>query len=194
TTEADGRFRLTGLGRDRIVALALEGPAIQHTVLGAVTRPAQATPYPSRVGATFDYVASPSRPIRGVVRDQATGKPVAGVKMSVPQTPSAALTDEDGRFELLGCPKLRGYTVVAQAQIGQPYFAASAWVPDKAGPDPLTVAFDLVSGIPLRGRVTDQATGKPPRAAVVEYYPLFPNPHSPKLTNGITMAASSALI
>src|SRR5262249_57842595 len=44
-TDADGRFRVTGVGRDRIVTLGVEGPGIQHTVLWAVTRPAAETPY-----------------------------------------------------------------------------------------------------------------------------------------------------
>jgi hypothetical protein len=196
TTDADGRFRLTGLGRDRVVHLALEGPAVQHVVLAAVTRPPEAIPKDRRVnGATFDYVASPGRSIRGVVRDKTTGRPVAGVRVcSLPSTP-LAFTDEDGRFEIPGFPRMpQGYPVMAQPQAGQPYFAASTSVPDKPGFDPLTVDVELGSGIPLTGRVTDQATGKPPRAAVVEYYPLFPNTHISRLTHCPATAASSALL
>jgi hypothetical protein len=37
--------------------------------------------------------------------------------------------------------------------------------------------FELLGGLPLRGRVTDQTTGKLPRQAVVEYYPLPSNEH-----------------
>src|SRR5262249_49343590 len=37
------------------------------------------------------------------------------------------------------------------------------------------------------------ATQTPPKTAVLEYYPLFPNPHSSKITNGF-LAASSAFI
>src|SRR5205823_1040264 len=36
-------------------------------------------------------------------------------------------------------------------------------------------------------------TGNPPRTAVVEYFPLFPNPHSAKISNSF-LAASSAVI
>jgi hypothetical protein len=130
-----------------------------------------------------------------VVRDKATGKPVAGVRVCALQNHPPASTDENGRFEILGCPKTpQGYSVMAQPRTGQPYFAARASVPDKPGPDPLTVDLDLASGIPLSGRVTDQATGKPPRAAVVAYYPLFPNAHSSRLTHCSDLAASSALV
>jgi hypothetical protein len=128
------------------------------------------------------------------VRDKATGKPLAGVKMSAQQTNAITLTDHDGRFEILGCPRLeQGYLVMAQPQTSSAYFAALARVPETAGLDPRTVDFDLVSGIPLSGRVTDLTTQKPPRAAVVEYFPLYPNPHSSRISNGF-LAASSTLI
>ena len=192
TTDADGRFRLTGLGRERIVTLALEGPAIPDTFLTAVVRPTDRASARFN-GATFDYVAATVRSIRGVVRDKATGKPVVGVRMSALQAQATTLTDEDGRFEIRSCPKGLGYLVNAQPQLGQPYFAASTCVREKDGPGPLVVDFDLVSGIPLSGRVTDLSTHKPPKTAVVEYYPLAPNPHSFPMMHGL-LAASSAVI
>jgi hypothetical protein len=195
TTEADGRFRLTGLGRDRVVRLALEGPAICQTVLAAATRPAAATPSFGGVsGATFEHVALPSRPIQGVVRDRVTGKPVAGVKISAPGYLSTALTDEDGRYDLPGCPRVERQFVLAESQNGQPYFAAWAQVPDGPGLDPVTANPELVGGIHLHGRVRDGTTQKPPRTAVVDYYPLFPNPHCSRITSASMAAASSALI
>jgi RNA polymerase sigma factor (sigma-70 family) len=194
TTDADGRFRVTGIGRDRIVRLVLEGPSIQHTVLEVASRPSPATPFSLEInGATFEHEALPSRPIRGLVRDQATGKPVPSVLISAFADLPPALTDQDGRYELLGCRKAQSYTVTAQPQSDQPYFAAEAWVEDGPGLDPLTLNFELVSGIPMHGRVTDQSTQKPPRTALVEYYPLFPNVHSSKIANGI-LAASTALV
>jgi RNA polymerase sigma factor (sigma-70 family) len=196
TTDADGRFRVTGLGRDRIVSFVLVGPAIRHTSFTAVTRPSTPALSARRFNsATFEHVAFPSQSIRGVVRDRATGSPVAGVRLFALLDDPPAVTDENGRFEILGCPKMpRGYAIMAQPQAGQPYFAAKTELPDRPGFDPLTVDLDLVSGIPLTGQVTDQATGKPPRAAVVEYYPLFPNTHSSKLRHCPAMAASSALV
>jgi hypothetical protein len=220
TTAADGRFRLTGVGRDRLVSLALEGPAIAHTDLVVTTRPAAAISSSGGIlGATFDCVALPSRTIRGLVRDKATGKPVPGVKVSIETIGPTTFTDQDGRYELLGYPG-PPCVVMAQPQRGQPYFAAAVRLPEKLATDPLTpllpvrlrsaaavrlpeklatdpltADFNLVSGIPLRGRVTNQTTGKPPKRAVVEYYPLFPNPHSAALTNCTKlMPASSALV
>jgi hypothetical protein len=76
---------------------------------------------------------------------------------------------------------------------GQLYFAAEAWVLDRPGLDLFTRDFDLVRGIPVHGQVTEQSTQRAPRAAVVEYYPLFPNAYSAKITAGMA-AASSAVI
>jgi RNA polymerase sigma factor (sigma-70 family) len=195
TTDADGRFRLTGLGRDRIVALAVEGASIQYGLLDAVTRPVAAIPPPRRMnGATFDYVAAPCCSIRGVVGDKATGKPVAGVTMSEQQTIPTALTDKDGRFEIHGCPRLREYLVTAQPNEGQPYFTATTGLSLPSGQDTVTANFDLVTGIILTGRVIDPATQKPPKAAVVEYWPLFPNRHSSRIASPSALPASSASI
>jgi RNA polymerase sigma factor (sigma-70 family) len=194
TTAGDGRFRLTGIGRDRIVRFALEGPGVQRTFLAAATRPSSAVAYPVEFHlATFDYVAPPSRALRGVVRDKATGQPVAGVKMSAQGSLHTSLTDDHGGYEVLVSPLSPGWRLAAQPEGGQPYFAASSWLPDGPGPDPIVADVDLVSGILLHGQVTDRATRKPPKGAVVEYYPLFPNAHSARITNG-PLAASSCLV
>jgi hypothetical protein len=182
---------MTGLGRDRIVNVALEGSKIPDASLPVVTRPSEAIPA-GFTGSTFDYVARPSRSISGVVRDKATGKLLAGVKVTVQR--ATVLTDEDGRFEITGCSKAPGYGVTAQPQSGQPYFSKSVCVKEKAGADPLVVDFNLASGIILSGRVNDASRQKPPRVAVVEYYPLYPNSHTSKLSNGSNLAASSAVM
>jgi hypothetical protein len=124
-----------------------------------------------------------------VVRDKATGKPLAGMRMSAEESQAVTYTDTEGRYEVLGCPKGHNYTITARPQNGQLYFAATKRADNTPGLDPLVVDFDLAGGIALRGRVTDQATGRPPRRAVVEYYPLYPNPHSRPIA-GYPRAAS----
>jgi hypothetical protein len=191
TTGGDGRFRLTGLGRDRLVALSLEGPGITPAVFVAATRPTEAAAPPGARGTPFEYVTAAPRPVRGVVRDRLTGRPVAGVKVSFQLSGATARTDRDGRYELLGPPTPRE-AVVAQPQRGQPYFPAVARLPDAPGPGPLTADFELLGGTPLRGRVTDQATGRPPKRAVVEYYPLAPNDYSAALAGRDRMVPASS--
>src|SRR6202035_273948 len=76
-TDTDGRFRITGLGRDRMVSLALDGPAIRHSSLNAVTRLSTFDAKAAQVyGAVFDHKASPAQSIRGLVSDKETGKPL----------------------------------------------------------------------------------------------------------------------
>src|SRR5262249_32759969 len=95
TTGPDGRFRIDGAGRDRIVVLEFEGPGVERGSLWPMPRlpPPSAGPRPRRSnpeiqpqfhplhGATFDYVAGPSKPIEGVVRLKGTGQPLAGVNV-----------------------------------------------------------------------------------------------------------------
>jgi hypothetical protein len=150
----------------------------------AVNRPTEAAA-PGGRDTSLEYVTAAGRPIRGVVRDRLTGQPVAGVKISLQATgpqPSGPTTrtDRDGRYELLGPVVPFLATVVAQPQCGQPWLAEvqhAKWPAE----GPLTVDFELLGGLPLWGRVTDQATGKPPRRAVVEYYPLPTNVYNAAL-------------
>jgi protocatechuate 3,4-dioxygenase beta subunit len=194
TTTADGRFRLTGLGRNRLITLALEGPAVPHAPLLVFTWPAEnALPSRDVNPATFDYVSITPRPIRGVVRDKSTGQPVAGVKISLESGGPTTLTDQNGRYELISTYRQPTAVVAAEPQRGEPYFAATVRPVDKAVLDPLTADFELMGGIPLRGRVTDGDSDKPPKRAVIVYYPLFPNAHSTSLQQcSSVIAASSA--
>jgi hypothetical protein len=198
TTDADGRFRLTGVGRDRLVSLALEGPAGTTGGVRVVTRPTgSAYDMPRIHGVPFEHVfaTTAAPPIRGVVRDKLTGAPLAGVKISAQVAGLATFTDPQGRYELFDRPTAPHFTVTARAQSGQPYLAAEVQLPRPPGQGPITADFELLRGLPVRGRVLDRATGRPPRRATVEYYPLYPNPHTAALTivNRLT-PVSSALV
>jgi hypothetical protein len=181
TTGPDGRFSLEGLGRERMVFLQVEGPGIHYARLQVMTHPGKpivsTTAFRSlRVhAATFDHFADPSRPIRGVVRDKSTSKPVAGVQISAHFTTHQTTTDKDGRYELLGYPKSKKYELSAVAPAGLPYFTASARFEDTQGLGPLDADIQMVRGIQVRGRVTDKSTGKPIKAGGVAYHPLYPN-------------------
>jgi RNA polymerase sigma factor (sigma-70 family) len=189
TTGTDGRFRLTGVGRERVVQFQLQGPGIQYGPVRALARemkapveprpqkPQEGGPVFTKVfGATFDHAAVPSRPVRGVVRDKMTGRPVAGVEISGMGTTHRTHSDGEGRYELRGCPKSdQGYRV-SFSPAAQLYFSRSVTFPDAPGLGLIEGDIELVGGILARGRVTHQVTGKPIAGARVHYNPLYPNP------------------
>jgi len=59
----------------------------------------------------------------------------------------------------------------------QPYLVSGADVPDTKGLIPVTVDFDLKRGVWIKGRVNNNATGKPIPYGRVEYYALADNQH-----------------
>jgi RNA polymerase sigma factor (sigma-70 family) len=196
TTDAEGRFRITGIGRERLAELKVEGETIQHRVLHVLCRPgadiAALTklnpekaspgipqgPQPAVYGPTFEHVAQPCKTIVGVVKDKATGKPLAGVRIngSAPNhwwgDYAQTTTDDDGRFRLVGVAKAAHYSVSTYA--GQPYLPSQQQVSDSEGLKPLTVDFQVVRGVQVKGRITDKETGKPVFCALW-YFPLADN-------------------
>ncbi len=198
TTGADGRFRLTGIGRERVVSLWIEGPTIATSFveIHARTRPGPTyrlelqrnkPEYGTLVfhGATFDIAAAPMRPIEGIVRDKDTRKPLAGISIRSARFAGNVIsgrdhvrttTGADGRFRLVGMPAGAGNAITANPGPAQPYLGASADVPAGSSPEPARVNFDLKHGVAIRGKVQDKVTGKPV-PAVVEYFVFVDNPH-----------------
>jgi RNA polymerase sigma factor (sigma-70 family) len=187
STGADGRFNLAGIGGERIVRLHVEGPAIATADLEVMTRAAKTVEAAGRRihGASFDYVALASRPIRGVVRDKDTRKPLAGVSVGIggernfdyPEPRWMTVTDKKGRYELLSLAKAPDYRLALKPPAGQLYFQRRAEIRDTQGLAPLTADIDMVQGLTVRGKVTDKATGKPVARCRVEYRPFYPNPY-----------------
>jgi RNA polymerase sigma factor (sigma-70 family) len=207
-TDAEGRFQLKGIGRERIVRLTLDGPTIAHSQVSVRTRPGKPIhaglssddPGEGRLtyyGATFDHVAAPSRPIIGVVRDKDTGKPLPGVRLLSDQFAGTnrggdsrvrTVTDRHGRYRLVGLPKGRGNVIKAAPAAGQPYLQSEREVEDAPGLWPVTVNFDLTRGVVVKGRVLDQATGKPVFANV-QYFVFADNLRSRNVA-GLTVEHS----
>jgi RNA polymerase sigma factor (sigma-70 family) len=190
TTDAEGRFRLTGIGKDRLVQFQVQGPKIQWGPMRAMAREMKAPVEPRKVRfaegpafdpvypATYDHVFQPSRLIRGVVRDKKTGRPIPGIAVHGYGTTDSATTDAEGRFTLDGFGKSAGGAYgMSVRPPGERYFSRSASFPDTPGLGPVEGEIELVSGIVVRGRITHQMIGKPIEGAQVFYNPLVPNPH-----------------
>ena len=135
-------------------------------------------------GARFDFAAAPTKPIVGIVRDQDSGKPLAGVLVSGHESPHRVTNTDDiettsdsqGRFRLVGLPRTMIRRIFAFPAQGQPYLAAAADVPDSPGLEPITVDLPLKRGILIEGRVLDQTTSEPPEAWVF-YHAHRDNPN-----------------
>jgi RNA polymerase sigma factor (sigma-70 family) len=203
TTDAAGRFRLVGIGRNRLVMAQLDGPTIASQRLHILTRPGKAIEAvefegrpeygdPRRVTtyyrANFRHAASPGRPIAGVVRDRDTQKPLAGVTIRSLKLANNPLhymdgqehlrttTDEQGRYRLNGMPKGAGNKVEVSPPGDLPYMAVVVEVPDSPGLDAVTLDVPLKRGVWIEGRITDKVTGQPLQGGV-EYLLQYSNPH-----------------
>jgi RNA polymerase sigma factor (sigma-70 family) len=197
-TGADGKFRLTGVGAERVVILRFEGPTIAISEVYVVTRPCPTIAIPVNKkkpgagkyvyhGPTFDHVVAPTMPIIGTVRAKDTGKPLAGVTIRTMLDSAYGFhdknhyirttTDAAGNYRIVGLPRRAGHYLWVAPAPGQPYLPAprkTAGV--SAGVNPLRVDFELKRGVLIRGRVTDKGTGQPV-PAVVEYFAFEDNPH-----------------
>ena len=171
-TDADGRFRLTGIGRDRIIDIEVEGPAIQSATIHAMTRPGKAISSPPGTfgamtiyPASFEHFIPPGRALNGIVRDKKTKQPLAGVPVCGQDNNTRTTTDAQGRYTLFGFPKSKSYGLTVLAGDKVPYFVTCMQVPDTAGLEPVTADVECVPGIAMRLRLIDKETGKPVRGA-----------------------------
>jgi protocatechuate 3,4-dioxygenase beta subunit len=198
--DEQGRFRLTGVGRERIVGLEVEGPAIETRTIHVLTRweidlsrTNRTSPHhqmliqggytvPIYHGPKFHHLAEPSRPIEGTIADRATGRPLAGVDLraylSGRGTIVEARSGADGRFRFVGLATEGKLRVEARPGKGQPYLRESVERALRSSEEaPVRVDLALTRGVLVRGRVIDGATKRGVRAWV-SYLPYGDNPHA----------------
>jgi hypothetical protein len=194
-TGSDGRFRLRGAGRGRIVLLRIDGPGI--ATQNCVYVLANASPLPNAreaikktapdvafsVNPAFEIFADPTQAIAGVVRDKDSGKPIGGVIVKSNSVASVSgmwndfvrtTTDGQGRYRLVGLPKGPGHTIMAVPPDGDPHLAALAETGRAPFSEPVKVDFNLKRGVLIKGRVTTLGSGLPVRGRV-EYFAAWSN-------------------
>jgi beta-lactamase regulating signal transducer with metallopeptidase domain/protocatechuate 3,4-dioxygenase beta subunit len=198
TTDAEGRFEIRGLGRDRIANLRIVGPQISVAVVQVVTRPMQTVRVRLRnrgggpagklprvfYGSQFEFVAEPGVPVEGRVTDEETGVPIAGVivasdRLLVPTSLwsdglLSAVSDAKGRFKLEGLP-LNDENTLRVFPLDLPYLSAGDLSLPRGKP-PASISRDikLRRGVWAVGHVLDAKTGKPVRGNVF-YTPFHSN-------------------
>lgn len=194
--DADGRFELPGIGRDRMVQLEITSPEVLTTRIQVMSRDTEdvgimldgfggeGKPTQMIYGANFSAKLTPGLTVTGVVRDRETKQPVAGMwvthrgynPLTAPaQATDAVVTDVNGRFTLRGLnPKLLEYekestrSITAIPQPGVQYLRAGTFFEK----DKDTV-IETVRGIGYRLMVVDE-DGKTVNAKV-EYQRINPN-------------------
>lgn len=200
-SDADGNVRLSGVGRERIAGLLIDGPGIASAVdVSARTRPGPTLVIPigrrfptmgvrTCFGSDFQYVARPSVPIVGTVQDKDTGKPMSGVtiqgyKLAGIPAPDYVVrfyfkttTDDQGRYRLTGLPVGKDNALLAVPPKDEPYLLSKKRADTAGAEDPSQVDFELKRGIWIRGRITDAKTGAPVPSCAVDYYVFLDNPY-----------------
>jgi RNA polymerase sigma factor (sigma-70 family) len=194
TTGPDGRFRITGIGRDRGVDIGVTGDSIDGLVAYAVTSsdpahaPIAGEQKSTLLGPRFDLVVDPGRTIEGLVRDRDTRRPISGVKInSYSHFWTYYRSDAQGRFRVTGQPRGTDTRLWFEVE-GQPYIQEEVLeskdtTHDQSGLGPAQIDVTLKRGVWVEGRVINRADGKAVRA-LVTYYPARDNPHLKAWPNG----------
>jgi RNA polymerase sigma factor (sigma-70 family) len=186
TTDSHGRFRLSGVGRDRLAMLFIEGDSIERSEALVFTDPGY--PPPPRVaggsgefpvmGPRFAMSVAPGRAVRGLVRDAETRQPITGATVVLFGIGLTAASDAQGHFQITGQPRSRpGWPNLLSAEVdGQPYVKAVVALDSPKRLETVHAEIALKRGAWVEGRIVDRATGKPVQATV-EYCPFADNPH-----------------
>jgi RNA polymerase sigma factor (sigma-70 family) len=176
-TDADGRFQVHGIGRNRSVRVAVEGATVERTSLSVKAGTVQrGDNIPNQFGDSFEHTTRPGFTVKGVVRDRKTKLPIPGVALSWRSGGITTFTDANGHYELTGYRKSadQRQCIFVRPEAG-PYFGAGEHLPPNVTANTVPIDFELDSGILLTGKVTNAAKGKPPSAATVSYYSLPSN-------------------
>ncbi len=172
-TGVDGRFTLHGVGPGLRVFLSVLDPRFARQYIEINTDSAPAT-------KPLSFALQPARTITGRVTYADTGQPVphaqittlgfnpllvAGVRIP----PDSTTADAEGRFRLSTGPDAEG-RVIAFTSAGQPYFRA--WKVIKRTAESVTDSADLAlpRGVMVRGKVTEQGSGRPVTGAAVIFF------------------------
>jgi RNA polymerase sigma factor (sigma-70 family) len=169
-SDAEGRFTIRGVGRDLRVVFMIDDPrfARQRAPIDTDSKSAS---------KPVTLVLVPAKIIRGRITEAETGKPIPHAQLSVLSYKSLTggtlnefEADADGRFRANPeTARADRYEVSVTAPEGQPYLGVSKlfnW-PKGAVEYPLDLA--LPRGVVIRGKVTEEGSGKPVAGARISF-------------------------
>jgi RNA polymerase sigma factor (sigma-70 family) len=169
TTDAEGRFRVTGFGRGQEVDLVVEDDrvATQEITVAAGDKE-----------RSFSLV--PPHKVVGRVVAADTNKPVAGASVWVTSFHDHlgygvdVRTDADGRYSANAYPG-ESYGVAAYPPRGEPYLVATRQADWPKGAVKQEADFKLPRGAVVRGKVVEAGTGKALVSATLAFVPQTEN-------------------
>ena len=183
-TDIDGRFRLPGVGRDRVALVLIEGESVAQSqaMIYTSSDPAYvplalpADDFGDRLfGPRCELTVAPGRVIDGVIHESNSARPVGGVMVRSAGFMLSATSDARGHFRIPSQPKQSRADLEVVTE-GQPYIQVGKTISEAPGLGPIHVDVALKRGVWVEGKVQNQADGRPV-SAIVQYYPLRDNPH-----------------
>src|SRR5487761_1201021 len=191
-SDAEGRFTVSGVGKDRVALLTVEARGYMSETLRVVTREgfdaaeynqsltANTGPFmrqPGRlarfVGPVFDHVMEVELVIRGTVFTGSDRRPVAKVRISAGSGPhdlsTLPTTDTAGHFELRGVRRSQNVGLFVTPP--DDLLSRHLLLDIAPGQTVVDVEVEVRKGIVVEGRVFDEATGQAVLAGV-NYVPL----------------------
>jgi len=167
-SDAKGRFTVRGVGRDLRVIFMIDDPRFARQRAPINTDSTSAS-------KPVTLALVPAKIIRGRITEAETGKPIPHAQLSVLSyksltggTVNEFEADADGRFRA-NPETVDRYEVSVTAPEGQPYLGVSKlfnW-PKGAVEYPLDLA--LPRGVVIRGKVTEEGSGKPVAGARIRF-------------------------
>ena len=165
TTDAEGRFALHGIGRDVRVSMTVHDPRFAQQDISIETDAPGDT-------KQLTMALQPARIITGRVTYADTGQPVPHADITVHALatyPANRITffqtGADGRFRANPSPADE-FGVIARPPKGQPYMTATRRFDWPKGEVEHTIDLALVRGMLIRGKVSEQGSGKPVEGAL----------------------------
>ena len=201
----NGEFTLHGLGRDQMATVLLSGERVaadRFFILGTempmASLPHSLNPQGSRnvyTGLRFTYVVSPAIPVRGVVTEFQSGKPIPNAKVFVERLFShegmressklrlntqhiRTVTDEQGRFQLDGIPPGNAHVIQVDPPKSEPWLIAQHEISIDPGEQSVNAEIRVFRGIWIEGQLKDEITGAP-IFGNVDFLALQKNPNIP---------------